>query len=79
MKNYREVNGTMLVETFGYMDSTYTQNIFFSWEDMYRYHEKNHPTLNDSWLYTSSHYWESVAFIEKLKELGTAIIYEEVA
>lgn len=78
MKNYREVNGIVLVEIFSYMDNTYTQNIFFSWENMYRYHEKNHPTLNNSWIYTSNHRWEPIAYIEKLKELNTAIIHEEV-
>ena len=79
----RVINGKEFVRVYSYRVQVngardWEKHIFFSWNDMCKYHDKHHKGINNAWIYTANQTWESVEWIDILREQGFVKIHDSV-
>lgn len=79
----RVIDGIEFVKVYSYRVQVngardWEIHMFFSWDDMCKYHEKYHKGINDAWIYLANKGWESVTRIDRLRKQGFVKIHDSV-
>jgi hypothetical protein len=77
----RIINGKEFVRVYSYCVQVngakdWEKHIFFSWNDMCKYHDKHHKEINDAWIHLAHTGWENVAWIDTLRKQGFVKIHD---